>query len=61
MLTEALKTSYAEAAEVIPSKQKITKTTVMNKVHGIAEDIPEEKPTEKKKYPIFLLKQMRIM
>ena len=40
LLTEALKTSYAEAARALPSKQEITKTTVMNKVHGIAEDIP---------------------
>ena len=40
LLTEALKTSYTEATKVLPSKQKITKTTVMNKVHGIAEDIP---------------------
>ena len=37
ILIEALKTSYAEAAKVIPSKSEITKTTVMNKVHGIAE------------------------
>lgn len=29
MLAEALKTSYAEAARVIPSKQCITKTTVI--------------------------------
>ena len=48
ILSEAIKTSYEEAAKVIPSKQKITKTTVMNKVHGIAEDMPEEKPEEKK-------------
>jgi hypothetical protein len=34
MLCEALKTSYAEAAKVLPSKQEITKITVMNKVHG---------------------------
>ena len=40
ILTEALKTSYAEAARTLPSKQEISKTTVMNKVHGIAEDIP---------------------
>ena len=40
LLTEALKTSYAEAARVLPSKQEITKTTVMNKIHGIAEEIP---------------------
>lgn len=49
ILEEALKTSYEEAAKVIPSKQKITRTTVMNKVHCIAEDMPEEKPEEKKK------------
>lgn len=44
LLTEALKTSYKEAARVLPSKQKITKTTVMNKVHGLAEEIPYEGP-----------------
>ena len=48
MLTEALKTSYAEAAAVLPSKFKITKTTVMNKVHQIADEIPYEAPKEKK-------------
>lgn len=48
LLTEALKTSYLEAARCLPSKQKITKTTVMNKVHGIAKEIPYENPTEKK-------------
>ena len=41
MLCEALKTSYAEAARVLPSKQEITKTTVLNKVHAIAEEIPD--------------------
>lgn len=41
MLCEALKTSYAEATKVLPSKQEITKTTVMNKVHAIAEEIPD--------------------
>ncbi len=49
MLTEALKTSYAEAASVLPSKQKITKTTVMNKVHQIADEIPYEGLPERKK------------
>jgi len=48
ILTEALKTSYQEATTVIPSKQKITKTTVMNKVHRIAEEMPIEYPDEKK-------------
>ena len=49
ILTEALKTSYREAATVIPSKSKITPTTVMNKVHQIAEDMPMEAPSELKK------------
>lgn len=49
MLTEALKTSYQEATRVLPSKQKITKTTVMNKVHQLAEEVPYEAPAEKKK------------
>ena len=44
ILTEALKTSYEEASKVIPSKSKITKTTVMNKVHGIADVIPFQTP-----------------
>ena len=48
MLIEALKTSYAEATKVLPSNQKITKTTVMNKVHQIAEEIPYEAPAERK-------------
>lgn len=49
LLTEALKTSYQEATRVLPSKQRITKTTVMNKVHGIAEEIPYEGPEKLKK------------
>ena len=49
LLTEALKTSYYEAAHVLPSKQKITKTTVMNKIHRLAEEMPCEKPEEVKK------------
>lgn len=48
MLTEALKTSYAEAARILPSKQKISKTTVMNKVHGLAEEMPVPISEEKK-------------
>lgn len=46
MFTEALKTSYAEAARVLPSKQQITKTTVMNKIHGLAEEMPLTDPEE---------------
>ena len=49
ILTEALRTSYEEATKVIPSRSKITKTTVMNKVHGIAEVIPFIEPEQKKK------------
>ena len=48
ILTEALKTSYEEASKVLPSKQKITKTTVMQKVHQIAENLPVEELDEKK-------------
>ena len=49
ILTEALKTSYSEAARMLPSKQRITKTTVMNKVHQMAEEIPYESYEEVKK------------
>lgn len=48
VLTEALKTSYEEATKVLPSKQKISKSTVYEKVHGIATEIPIDAPTEKK-------------
>lgn len=48
ILTEAVKTSYQEATKVLPSKSKITKTTVMNKVHKLAEEIPEKKPEKRK-------------
>lgn len=55
IITEATKTSYEEATKVIPSQSKITKTTVMNKVHGIAEKIPLEKPKELKKVPYLFI------
>lgn len=48
LLTEALKTSYEEATKVLPSKQKITKTTVMNKVHQLAEETEYEVQKELK-------------
>ena len=48
LLTEALKTSYQEATRVLPSKQHITKTTVMNKVHQLAEEITYESSEELK-------------
>ena len=48
VLTEALKTSYEEATNVLPSKQKISKSTVYEKVHGLAAEMPEEVSSEKK-------------
>lgn len=53
LLTEALKTSYQEATRVLPSKQSITKTTVMNKVHQLAEEITYES-SEKSKQVDYL-------
>ena len=50
LVTKALKTSYAEAAKSIPAKMGISKTTVMEKIHGIAEEIPMEAPKEKKSF-----------
>lgn len=61
ILTEAIKTSYEEASKVIPSKSKITKTTVMNKVHGIADVILFRLRRQRKNVNIFLLKQMKII
>lgn len=48
LLTEALKTSYQEATRVLPSKQRITKTTVMNKVHQLADEVVYNAPEEVK-------------
>jgi len=48
LLTEALKSSYEEATKVLPSKQKISKSTVYEKVHGLAAEMPEKVPEEKK-------------
>lgn len=53
LLTEALKTSYQEATKVLPSKQRITKTTVMNKVHQLAEETVYE-DSEKRKQVDYL-------
>ena len=55
MLCEALKTSYSEAAKVLPSKQEISKTTVMNKVHAIAEEIPDTIYDEPKSVPYLYI------
>ena len=55
ILKEAVKTSYAEAAMVLPSKQKITKATVLNKVHGIVEEIPDLIYDEPKAVPYLFI------
>ena len=55
LLQEAMKTSYEEATKVLPSKQEITKTTVMNKVHGIAEEMPDIIYDEPKKVPYLYI------
>lgn len=55
MLCEALKTSYAEATRILPSKQEISKTTVMNKIHSIAEDIPDTIYEEPKSAPYLFI------
>jgi len=44
VLSEALKTSYSIAAKKLPVSSGITKTTVMNKVHGISTKMPESAP-----------------
>ena len=49
VLSEAAKTSYQHAADSMgKGMQKVSKTAVMNKVHGIVEEIPEEEAVEKK-------------
>ncbi len=48
LLTEALKTSYREATKVLPSKQRISKTTVMNKIHGLTDSVTLEALSGKK-------------
>lgn len=55
MLGEAVKTSYHEASYVVPTESGITKTTVMNKVHGLMEWIPEKDRGEKKKAEYLLI------
>lgn len=55
LLSEALKTSYEEATKVLPSKQQITKTTVMNKIHGIADEIPDKAYDSLRKVPYLYI------
>lgn len=49
LLKEAVKSSYASASKVLPAESEVSKTTVMNKVHQIAEEIPLEEKEERKK------------
>ena len=49
LLEEAAQTSYQKAAERISSgSQKVSKVAVMNKIHQIVEELPEEEAAEKK-------------
>ena len=48
MLAEAVKTSYASAARVLGEDSVISKTAVMDKVHGIQTELPFLKPEKKK-------------
>lgn len=45
---EAVKTSYASAARVLGEDSLISKTAVMDKVHGIQTELPFPKPEKKK-------------
>ena len=50
VLQAATESSYQSAADTLSiGMQKISKVSVMNKVHGIIDDLPEESPTERKK------------
>ncbi len=55
LLKVVAESSYAKAAKAIPTEQKISKTTVENKVHGIAEIIPYSAPKTKKRCPILFI------
>ncbi len=48
VLAEAVKTSYVRAARVLGEDAVISKTAVMDKVHGIQTELPFPKPEKKK-------------
>lgn len=48
VLAEAVKSSYSRASKTLGKDAEITKTAVMDKVHGVQAEIPFEKPAEKK-------------
>lgn len=55
MLAEAARTSYREASLVLPTETGITKTTVMNKVHGLKEWMPEEEGDGRKEAEVLMI------
>lgn len=60
VLAEAVKTSYASAARVLGEDSLISKTAVMDKVHGIQTELPFPKPEKKSVWNTFMLRQTRI-
>lgn len=54
VLSEAIKSSYSNAASVIPTESPITKTTVMNMVHKYAMEYPDNKKDQELKQHRFL-------
>ena len=55
LFIEALKTSYRETRKVLPSKQRISKTTVMNKIHGLTDSVTLEDLSGKKQVEDFFI------
>ncbi len=60
VLAEAVKTSYASAARVLGEDSLISKTAVMDKVHGIQTELPLPEAGEEKWWNTFMLRQTRI-
>ena len=49
LIKSSIKNSYSEAIKSLPTESKITKTSVMNKVHNLCDYVPKEEVKEKKK------------
>lgn len=60
VLAEAVKTSYASAARVLGEDSLISKTAIMDKVHGIQTELPFPKPEKKSVWDTFMSRQTRI-
>mgnify|MGYP000464824620 CR=1 FL=1 len=60
VLAEAVKTSYASAARALGEDSVISKTAVMDKVHGIQTELPFPKPEKKKSVEYLYIEQTRI-